>query len=135
MLRHHTLSILGAEEMLIIEGDAARLEQVLQNLVQNAIKYSPTGGPITVELSRDCQRVRLAVTDRGIGIPAADLPRVFTRFHRARNAEALHITGFGVGLYVVREIVRLHGGEIEVASQEGQGSTFTVWLPCTREAN
>ena len=69
------------------------------------------------------------VEDHGIGIPPDELPRLFTRFYRARNAEAYHISGFGLGLYVVREIVRMHGGEIQVESEEGKGTTFTVHLP------
>ncbi len=72
---------------------------------------------------------RIAVADQGIGIPAADLPHLFTRFYRAGNAERLHINGFGIGLYVAREIVHLHGGEITVDSEEGKGSTFTIQLP------
>jgi signal transduction histidine kinase len=69
------------------------------------------------------------VTDQGIGIPAPALPQLFRRFYRAPNAEAQHSSGMGIGLYVVKEIVELHGGAVEVISQEGQGSTFTITLP------
>ncbi len=112
-------------------GDELRLEQVLQNLIQNAVKYSPLGGTVTITLGREGDMARFQVQDYGIGIPADELPRLFTRFYRARNAEAFHISGFGVGLYVVREIVRLHGGDIKVESEEGKGTAFTVLLPLT----
>jgi len=124
----HTFEYIGPDGALTIEGDALRLEQVLQNLVQNAIKYSPAGGPVRVQVERRADMVSVAVTDEGIGIPAASLPQLFQRFYRAVNVGS-YISGLGVGLYVVKEIVTLHAGRIEVASVEGQGSTFTIWLP------
>jgi signal transduction histidine kinase len=75
------------------------------------------------------EKVCVSVADRGIGIPAENLPNLFGRFYRARNAEAHQITGLGIGLFVVKEIVTLHGGTIEVTSTEGVGSTFTICLP------
>jgi signal transduction histidine kinase len=75
----------------------------------------------------------LEVTDRGMGIPAAALTRLFGRFYRAPNVDSQHISGMGLGLYVVKEIVALHGGRVEVISHEGEGSTFIVWLPLIRE--
>ncbi|MGE5141378.1 MAG: PAS domain S-box protein [Rudaea sp.] len=128
-LRRHSLTFLSDEPGLTIEGDRARLEQVVHNLLDNAIKYSPAGGPVTVRAWSQDGTARVAVADEGIGIPSDDLPQLFTRFRRSHNAEAAHIGGLGVGLYVVREIVRQHHGEIEVESRENQGSTFTVILP------
>ncbi len=128
-LKHHTIELTGADAAYVVEGDESRLEQVFQNLIQNAIKYSPGGGAVMIELSHRDGSAVVRVSDQGIGIPADDLPQLFNRFHRARNAEEYHISGLGVGLFVVREIVRLHGGEITVASQQGQGTTFTVRLP------
>jgi PAS domain S-box-containing protein len=125
----HTIEYIGPDAPLLIDGDALRLEQVLQNLVQNAIKYSPAGGSIRVQVERHAEMVSVAVTDEGIGIPEASLPQLFQRFYRAANVDRSYISGLGVGLYVVKEIVTRHGGQIEVASVEGQGSTFTVWLP------
>ncbi len=116
-------------EPLPVAADELRLEQVLQNLIQNALKYSPDGQPVHVRVERRSDRAAVAVTDRGIGIPAAALPRLFGRFYRAPNAEAQQIGGVGVGLYVVKEIVTLHGGDVAVESVEGQGSTFTISLP------
>jgi PAS domain S-box-containing protein len=131
----HTFEYIGPDGPLLIDGDGLRLEQVLQNLVQNAIKYSPTGGPVRVLVEGHADMVSVAVIDEGIGIPAASLPQLFQRFYRAPNAGGGHISGLGVGLYVVKEIVTLHGGRIEVASVEGQGSTFTVWLPASAPTN
>lgn len=112
----------------LIHGDELRLEQALQNLLQNAVKYSPPQTTVRVSLARDEGGVRLAVADEGIGIPEAARPRLFSRFFRAGNADPM-IGGLGVGLYVVHEIVALHGGRVEVESAEGQGSTFTIHLP------
>jgi signal transduction histidine kinase len=118
-----------------VAADELRLEQVLQNLLQNALKYSPESQPIAVRVERRSESAVVAVTDRGIGIPAAALPRLFGRFYRAPNAEAQQIGGMGVGLYVVKEIVTLHGGEVAVESAEGQGSTFTISLPLLGEGD
>ncbi len=114
-----------------ILGDELRLEQVFQNLIQNALKYSASTTSIEVTLTRLESTVRFAVRDQGIGIPAGSLPLLFQRYYRATNAEEGNISGLGIGLYVVKEIVRLHGGNVIVASTEGQGSTFTVELPCS----
>jgi hypothetical protein len=126
--RHRVVCNLPTQP-LVIEGDELRLEQVLQNLIQNAIKYSPNGGLVQVNLERHDHHASISVRDEGIGIPDTALPQLFQRFYRAENAAATQISGFGVGLYVVREVVHLHGGSISVASEEGQGSTFTVLLP------
>lgn len=114
---------------LTLTGDAARLEQVIGNLVGNARKYSPAGGSICVGLGREGQWARLTVRDEGIGIPPEALSRLFEPFYRGPNAEALHIGGFGIGLSIVHEIVTRHGGTIGVTSEVGYGSTFTVRLP------
>lgn len=125
----HTLRVTGEEGPLRIAGDALRLEQVLHNLLGNAIKYSPDGGPITVRLAREGASALLEVADRGIGIPAPAQPQLFDRFFRAANAQTTGIGGLGIGLYVVKEVVTRHGGTIEVSSVEGQGTVFTIRLP------
>jgi PAS domain S-box-containing protein len=125
-LEQRLLILTCPDEPLVIRGDSLRLEQVLQNLIQNAAKYSPDDAAITIEVRRHDAQVAVAVFDRGIGIPAAALPRLFQRFFRATNVEEQQISGLGIGLYVIKEIVSLHGGRIEVDSTEGQGSTFTV---------
>ena len=129
MLDKHTLTLVAPNAPLIVSGDAIRLEQVLQNLLSNALKYSPEGGDIHVLVEKSASRVLVAVRDQGIGIPEDALPQLFTRFFRASNAERRLIGGVGIGLYVVREIALRHGGTITVQSAEGQGSTFTLELP------
>ncbi|HEU4327111.1 MAG TPA: PAS domain S-box protein [Roseiflexaceae bacterium] len=132
-LEHHTLVLEGDRAPLLVDGDEVRLEQVLQNLIQNALKYSPQGGAVVVRLAQQEGQASIAVTDQGIGIPEAALPNLFTRFFRADNADRHSISGTGIGLYVVSEVVALHGGRIAVQSAEGQGSTFTVYLPLAEQ--
>jgi signal transduction histidine kinase len=126
----HRIQMAG-ETALIGEWDLARIERVLDNLLGNAVKYSPDGGVITVvcvrEVDEDVEWAILSVRDHGVGIPAADLGRIFERFQRARNVGA--IAGAGIGLAMVRDVVSLHGGTVTVESTNGQGSTFTVRLP------
>jgi signal transduction histidine kinase len=119
----------GPTSSLQISGDAIRLEQVLYNLVENAVKYSPRGGEITVSVEGDDRIARISVRDHGLGIAAADLPHLFERFYRSQSVQERHIPGMGIGLHVVREIVRLHEGEVSVESAEGEGSCFSVTLP------
>jgi len=126
---HHTLLIERPAVPLIVAGDAVRLRHVFQQLVHNALVYSPHGGQIRVVLVGEDAHIRVSVEDQGIGIPAAALPHVWERFYRAPNVDPMQISGFGVGLYVVREIVQRHRGSIAVESAEGQGSTFTVRIP------
>lgn len=128
-LTEHSLQLEEYPEPLPIDGDPVRLEQVFQNLLSNAVKYSPGGGQITVRVWRDESRACVAVTDTGIGIPVVAHEQLFNRFYRAENAETYKISGMGIGLFVVKEIVELHGGSIWVSSTEGAGSTFTVCLP------
>ena len=125
----HTITFSGANQPIMLLGDELRLEQVVQNLIQNAIKYSPGGGTVTVLVERQGANAHVRVSDQGIGIPAAAQPQLFRRFYRAPNADSQHISGMGIGLYVVKEIIELHGGSVEVASQEQQGSIFTIRLP------
>lgn len=112
---------------LPIAGDAKLLFQVFSNLLSNAIKYSPAGGAIEVEAAVVGDAVLVTVADHGIGIPAADLDRLFERYHRGSNVSG--IVGTGVGLYLVKLAVDLHDGRLEVQSKEGEGSRFCVTLP------
>jgi signal transduction histidine kinase len=106
--------------------DGTRMEQVLTNLLANALKFTPAGGLVAVELQRDGDRALLRVTDSGPGIGAEELPHIFDRFYRGRAGRA---SGTGIGLTVVRELVAAHGGTVAAASQPGQGASFTVQLP------
>ena len=111
---------------LIVSGDAGRLDQVLSNLVANALQHTPAGGTITLSAARSPEGVRLKVTDNGRGIPAEDLPNIFDRFWRSDERRQ---SGSGLGLAIARQLVQAHGGSISVESQLNQGSTFTINLP------
>jgi signal transduction histidine kinase len=124
----HRITVGAQEPTLVGEWDAARLARVLDNLLGNAVKYSPNGGEIAVRMTRDGPWAVLTVADQGLGIPAADRSRIFERFQRGRNV-AGRVAGSGVGLAGVRHVVEQHGGSVAVESQEGVGSTFTVRLP------
>ena len=134
-LDHHTVYFSAPPGPLPVEGDELRLEQVLQNILQNAIKYSPGGGAVHVQVACEGAQVTISIADEGIGIPAAAQARLFTRFYRVDSPAAQQIGGLGLGLYIVREIVTLHGGHVAVESTEGQGSTFTVCLPLLSPAS
>jgi two-component system OmpR family sensor kinase len=108
-------------------GDPKLLFQVFSNLLSNAIKYSPNGGTIEVDAELDTDVVVVVIVDHGIGIPPGDFDRLFERYHRGSNVSG--IVGTGVGLYLVKMVVDMHGGEIEVASVEGDGARFTIRLP------
>jgi len=133
ILEQHTLT-LDCPPVVSIVGDDVRLGQVLHNLLSNAIKYSPEGGPIEVRVVEHGEEIAIGVSDRGIGIPDDAQAGLFRQFYRAMNVDPKRISGLGIGLYVVHEIVKRHGGWVEVQSTEGQGSTFTVWLPRTPPA-
>lgn len=117
----------GREVLLV--ADAGRTETIIVNLIDNALKYSPGGGVARVIIAVDDDYATLRVVDQGIGIAADDLPRLFTRFGRLVTAENSHIPGTGLGLYLSREIARLHGGDITVTSEAGKGSEFVLTLP------
>ncbi|MDQ2809649.1 MAG: ATP-binding protein [Chloroflexota bacterium] len=128
-LEQHTMHYSGPPAAVMLLGDELRLEQAVQNLLTNAVKYSPAGGDITVQITVTAEQACLTVQDSGIGIPSTALPDLFTRFYRAANASDAQIAGLGIGLYVVKEIVTLHGGTVAVTSTEGQGSRFTLCFP------
>ncbi len=117
-----------------VSTDETRLRQVLVNLVENAIKYSPGGGTVAVHLTAADGEITLGVSDEGIGISNLDRERIFEKFYRVDAAMAHGIGGTGLGLYIVRELVHRLGGEIEMNSSPGEGSTFTVRLPLGRTA-
>ena len=127
----HSLRFDGPQPGPIGEWDPDRLERVLDNIVSNAIKYSPNGGEILVEVARDRGWAVLSVQDDGVGIPTADLPHVFERYRRARNVSA-KFAGTGLGLAGAKDLIQLHGGSISVTSVEGVGSKFVVRLPLKR---
>ncbi len=129
--QQHTLTLETALAHLVVQADPRRIEQVLSNLIGNAIKYSPEGGAIevTIRVDEETREALLSVRDQGIGIPLHERAQVFRRFARASNAQAYGIRGAGLGLYLCRELVEAHGGRIWLEPVEGQGSTFFVALP------
>jgi two-component system sensor histidine kinase BaeS len=110
-----------------ILGDPRWLHQVVTNLLTNAVKFSPTGATVRVEVRRSGPDAILRVTDSGVGIPAAELPHIFDRFWRGQAAE--HISGSGIGLAVAAELATAHGGELTASSQPGAGTQMTLRLP------
>lgn len=119
---------LGAEDQAVVLGDADRLRQLLLNLVDNAIKYTLTGGDVTLTLKRQAGWVQISVADTGRGIPAEDLPHIFDRFYRADRSRT-RPGGAGLGLSIAKWVAQAHGGELEVESEVGQGTVFTLYLP------
>jgi signal transduction histidine kinase/CHASE3 domain sensor protein len=130
----HEITVDAPAEPVMAEVDRLRLGQVLANLMSNAIKYSPDGGPVRASAERYNDHVRLAVSDRGLGIPAAQQARLFERFFRADRPAIRHIGGSGIGLALTLQLVHALGGEIGFESAEGQGSTFWVDLPLSGPA-
>lgn len=122
-----TLEVTGGP--FALQGDVVRLEQVLQNLLTNAITYAPESPQVAVRLRQVGSQAELEVQDAGPGIPAADLPHLFSRYYQAEHQEPTRSAGLGLGLYITKEIVTRHEGQISVTSSEGQGTTFTVLLP------
>lgn len=118
-----------------IRGDRARIEQVIINMVSNAVKYTKDGGTIRITAGRKDDEVWCAVRDNGIGIPKADVDKVFDRFYRVDKARSRESGGTGLGLSIASEIVTRHGGRIDLRSREGKGTTITVWLPVGGPAN
>jgi signal transduction histidine kinase len=112
-----------------VRGDVDRLTQVLDNLLDNAIRYAPEVSTVRINLQHEGDEIRCAVSDQGPGIPAQHLPFVFERFYRAEASRDRHSGGSGLGLAIVRSLVLAQGGRIIAESVEGQGTTFTFWLP------
>ncbi len=117
-----------ANSPLVIQGDRARLKQVVINLLSNAIKYTPPGGKINLALESSNGEASIAVSDNGVGIPQEYQPMIFEKFYRVPNTEQ-STQGSGLGLFLCKRIVQAHQGTIELRSQDGEGTTFTVHLP------
>jgi PAS domain S-box-containing protein len=125
----HRLTLDDGPAPVPVQGDRNRLVTIVTNLIDNGLKYSPAGGEVRVTVSRDDVAARISVADKGLGIDAVDLPRLFTRFGRLVNEDNSHIPGTGLGLYLARELTRMHGGDITAESKRRAGSKFTITLP------
>jgi signal transduction histidine kinase len=125
----HQIRLKSPGRPVQVRVDADRVKTIVANLISNAIKYSPAGGRVDVDLVNRGGIARVAVTDTGVGIAKDDLPILFTRFGRVSTSQTVHLPGTGLGLYLGRQLARLHGGEITVDSASGRGSTFTLHLP------
>ena len=123
----------GTLDSATVQADAELLEYAIYNLLTNAVKYSPEETRITVALRNGDKSAAVSVADQGMGMEPKEMERLFTRFYRTPRAEASGITGTGLGLSIVQQIVNAHGGRIEVASEAGKGSCFTVTLPVERK--
>jgi heavy metal sensor kinase len=126
----HSINLhLSLREPVSVRADREHLRRLLLNLVDNAIKYTPAGGKVTLSFHADNDWVSLMISDTGIGLSKNELQRIFSRFHRATETRSRNEKGVGLGLSIARSIVEAHGGRINVESTPGQGSTFTIQLP------
>jgi len=119
----------AGDEELAVWADEEALEQMLDNLLDNAVKYTPQGGRVSVRWRREGEQVCLEVADTGIGIPESDLPRIFERFYRVDKARSRELGGTGLGLSIVKHLAQAMHGSVHAASRAGQGTTFTIRLP------
>ncbi len=130
LLKRRQLDLILKLEALTILADGGQLSQVFQNLIDNAVKFTPQQGRIVIETRRDERRAVVSIRDSGIGVPAAELERIFDRYHRV--ASHRHVKGTGLGLFIVKQIVEAQGGKIWAESQEGRGAAFHFTLPLAR---
>ena len=130
----HRIVFVSPDQPVRVMVDAKRVETIVTNLIDNAVKYSPDGGEVTCSVTVRAGVARVSVKDQGIGIAEGDLPVLFTRFGRISNNSTVHFPGTGLGLYLGRQLARLQGGEITVQSAAGDGSTFTLHLPAVEPA-
>ena len=129
----HTLTFSCEENMPDVDGDRERIEQVIMNIVSNAIKYTPDGGKIAITAATSGRNVFVRISDNGIGIPEKDLPRLFERFYRVDKARSRESGGTGLGLSIAKEILNQHKGDISIESVYGEGTDVTITLPAARD--
>ena len=127
-----TLELVAAEPGSFVAGDEDKLRQVLINLVDNAVKYSPDGGAVELRVEPNGMSLRVSIRDEGLGIPHGEQQRIFGKFYRVDPQLSRGVGGTGLGLYICRELVRRMDGLLTVTSKEGEGSTFVVELPLAR---
>jgi signal transduction histidine kinase len=123
------------EDLPELRADRAKLRRILVNLVSNALKFTPKGGRVRLGASRESSLVRVSVEDTGVGIPREDLHDIFDKYAQARSRATRSEKGTGLGLYITRQLVELHGGKISVQSEVGRGSTFSFTIPTAEGDN
>jgi signal transduction histidine kinase len=128
-LEHEVALLLQTEPVPRVRGSSRDLALLVRNLIDNAIRYTPSGGDVAVTVASEGRLVLLRVADTGVGIPQRDLPRIFERFYRVDQARSRETGGTGLGLAIVRHVCENHGGEVTVASELGRGTTFEIRLP------
>jgi signal transduction histidine kinase len=133
--RRHSLTVQVGTSALPVAVDVERIQTILTNLLDNAIKYSPAGGDVRVVVGADGDCAEVSVADHGVGIADKDMPTLFTRFGRVMDPAVAHVPGTGLGLYLSRELARLHQGDIVASAVHGKGSTFTLRLPSAQRAD
>ena len=122
------------DDIALVSGDPTRIGQAIDNLLSNAIKFTPRGGNVTVAVSCDGEHIVIRLTDTGMGIPANELDQLFSRFFRASTATRAAVPGVGLGLTITKAIIDAHGGDLDVESVVGVGTTFIVRLPKAQPA-
>lgn len=127
--RHQEVSIAAPHGAVYVRVDPVRFRMVLENLIDNASKYTPDGGSVTITVNADVSSTNIEITDTGVGIDQLSIAKLFTKFSRLQNEMSDSVSGSGLGLYWVKKIIELHGGEVHVTSKEGVGSKFTITLP------
>jgi two-component system phosphate regulon sensor histidine kinase PhoR len=130
--RQQTLELAPQASEIAVWADEEAVEQILENLLDNALKYTPEGGTVRVGWHVQADQVWIEVSDTGIGIPEADLPRIFERFYRVDKARSREMGGTGLGLSIVKHLVQALHGNVRATSRVGEGSTFHICLPAAR---
>jgi two-component system phosphate regulon sensor histidine kinase PhoR len=128
------LQLFLGEHPAILEVDEVHISNVLNNLIDNAVKYSPTNPHIEIEVTEQGQGISIQVKDQGIGMPKEALSNIFDAFYRVPTGNVHNVKGFGLGLSYVKKIVEAHGGKVQVKSKLGEGSTFEIYLPYVKNA-
>ena len=130
---HHTLTLTEEDDVPEVNGDRERIEQVVTNIVSNAVKYTPDGGKIEIHVGKTGKNAYVRVSDNGIGIPEKDLPRLFDRFYRVDKARSRESGGTGLGLSIAQEILKQHKGSIRIDSVYGEGTDVRITLPAAED--
>jgi PAS domain S-box-containing protein len=133
VLNRSRIEVRLPDELPLLKADGSHLEQVILNLLENALKYSPSGSPVLIQAESFGREVQVQVQDQGIGVPPEEGELLFNKFQRASNARQLQLPGTGLGLFICRNIVEAHGGRISLVSEVGKGTCLTFWIPIAEE--